>query len=195
MRGARSFGIALFFILSCKKVEPVQRAAPIETASAPVIASSAPTASAAASEEPVPVASIAPSASASAASTLALIGHQAGYAPEDPRQVTGRPIKTPSIRQGAYITGKLPQEVVRRVVRRSFDRFRHCYEEGLRRNPTLTGKITAKYVIGRDGTVPAAQDGGSDLPDSAVVQKTLTYPQPEDGIVIVVFPVLFSPGE
>ena len=116
--------------------------------------------------------------------------------------MTGHPIKAPVIRQETItVTGKLPMEVVRRVVRQHFATFRTCYEDGLRKNPDLHGRISAKFVIGQEGTVAVAQDGGSDLPDSNVVQcvvqafKTFTYPKPEGGIVIVVFPLVFSPSE
>jgi hypothetical protein len=197
-RGARSFGIALFFILSssCKKTEPVQQVAPTETGLI-VVASSAPSASAStiASVEiaPEPIASAAPSIDVGG-----VIGHQAGYAPE--RFMIGRPMKTPAVRMGTItVNGRLPMEVVRRVARQGLGRFRACYEEGLRRNPSLQGRVTTKYVIGRDGNVVVAQDGGSDLPDANVVQciiqtfKTLNYPKPELGIATVAVPITFSP--
>jgi len=109
---------------------------------------------------------------------------------------------TPKIRQGELtVTGKLDTEIVRRVIRAHFAMLRTCYEDGLQGDPNLEGRVTTKFVIGRDGTVVTAQDGGSDLPNQNVVGcvrgaiKTLVFPKPEEGIVIVVFPVLFSPGE
>ncbi|MCL2723548.1 MAG: AgmX/PglI C-terminal domain-containing protein [Polyangiaceae bacterium] len=110
--------------------------------------------------------------------------------------------KSPSIRPGAVqVTGRLPQEVIQRVVRQNFGRFRTCYENGLRTNPNLQGRVAVKFVIDRSGGVSTAQEGGSDLPDQGVVScvvrsfTNLSFPQPEGGIVTVVFPINFSPGE
>ena len=45
-----------------------------------------------------------------------------------------------------------------------------CYQNGLKANPTLEGRVTVKFVIGRDGAVQLAADGGSDIPDAGVRQ-------------------------
>ncbi len=108
--------------------------------------------------------------------------------------------KAPTIRQGAItVNGRLPPEVISRIVRQNFGRFRLCYENGLRSNPTLQGRVATRLVIGRDGAVSQSSDGGSDLPDQAVVAcvvrsfGSLSFPQPEGGIVTVVYPVIFAP--
>jgi hypothetical protein len=99
------------------------------------------------------------------------------------------------------IGGHLPPEVIQRVVRQNFGKFRVCYEAGLRNNPSLTGRVNTKFVIGRDGSVNVSQDAGSDLPDQAVVScvvrayQQLSFPQPDNGIVTVSYPIMFSPGE
>lgn len=110
--------------------------------------------------------------------------------------------KAPSMTPGSTtLTGRLPREVVQRVIRQSFGRFRACYEGGLRNNPTLAGRVAVRFVIGRDGAVANVGNGGSDLPDSAVVScvvrsfSGLSFPAPEDGIVTVVYPLTFSPGQ
>jgi len=110
--------------------------------------------------------------------------------------------KSPTLRNGAVqVNGRLPPEVVQRIVRQNFGRFRLCYENGLRNNPNLQGRVAVKFVIGRSGEVTTAQDGGSDLPDQGVVScivrgvGNLSFPQPEGGIVTVVYPIVFSPGE
>ena len=42
--------------------------------------------------------------------------------------------------QGAtQVNGRLPPEVIQRIVRQNFGRFRLCYENGLRNNPNLAG--------------------------------------------------------
>ena len=75
-----------------------------------------------------------------------------------------------------------------------------CYETGLRANPNLSGRVTARFVIGRDGAVSNAANGGSDLPDAGVVSCViqafygLSFPTPDNGIVSVSYPIMFSPG-
>ena len=110
--------------------------------------------------------------------------------------------KAPSLRQGqTQVNGRLPPEVIQRIVRQNFGRFRLCYENGLRTNPSLAGRVAVKFVIDRSGAVSTAQDGGSDLPDQAAVQcvvrgfGNLSFPQPEGGIVTVVYPIIFNPGD
>ena len=109
--------------------------------------------------------------------------------------------KPPQVRMGATtVSGRLPAEVIQRIVRQNFGRFRLCYENGLKNNPSLTGRVSVRFVIGRDGAVANVGNGGSDLPDSAVVNcvvrsfSGLSFPQPEGGIVTVVYPISFSPG-
>jgi hypothetical protein len=110
--------------------------------------------------------------------------------------------RSPSLRQGAtQVNGRLPPEVIQRIVRQNFGRFRLCYENGLRTNPNLQGRVAVKFVIDRSGAVSTAQDGGSDLPDQGVVScvvrgfGNLSFPQPEGGIVTVVYPIIFNPGD
>jgi len=107
----------------------------------------------------------------------------------------------PKIRMGEMVvSGRLPPEVIRRIVRQNFGRFRLCYENGLRNNPNLQGRVATRFIIGRDGMVGLVQNGGSDMPDSGVVAcvvrayNGLSFPMPEDGTVSVVSPIMFSPG-
>ncbi len=109
--------------------------------------------------------------------------------------------RAPKVRMGATtVNGRLPPEVIQRIVRQNFGRFRMCYEQGMARNPNLEGRVGVRFVIGRDGAVSNVGNGGSDLPDSAVVSCVisafygLSFPQPEGGIVSVTYPIMFSPG-
>jgi hypothetical protein len=109
--------------------------------------------------------------------------------------------KPPQVRMGAtQVSGRLPPEVIQRIVRQNFGRFRLCYENGLRNNPNLTGRVSVRFVIGRDGAVSQVANGGSDMPDGGVVGCVvrafygLSFPQPEGGIVTVTYPIMFSPG-
>lgn len=109
--------------------------------------------------------------------------------------------RAPKVRMGqTTVSGRLPPEVIQRIVRQNYGRFRMCYEQGLSRNPNLEGRVQVRFVIGRDGSVSNVQNGGSDLPDSGVVSCVisayygLSFPQPEGGIVTVVYPIMFAPG-
>lgn len=111
------------------------------------------------------------------------------------------PRRHPQMTVGAtQVSGRLPPEVIMRVVRQNFSRFRLCYENGLRANSNLQGRVSVRFVINRDGGVSNVSNGGSDMPDSAVVGCTvrafygLRFPQPEGGIVTVTYPIMFAPG-
>jgi len=100
---------------------------------------------------------------------------------------------------GLDVSGRIPPEVVQRIVRQNYGRFRMCYENGLRSNPNLGGRVMTRFVIGRDGSVANASNGGSDLADSGVVSCVvsafygLSFPSPENGVVRVSYPITFSP--
>jgi hypothetical protein len=109
--------------------------------------------------------------------------------------------RAPELRTAAIsVSGRLPPEAIQRVVRQNHGRLTACYQEGLGRNPTLEGRVSVRFVIAREGSVASAANGGSDLPDSKVVDCVvrayygLSFPPPEGGIVTVVYPILFLPG-
>ncbi len=108
--------------------------------------------------------------------------------------------KPPSVRMGVVsVSGRLPPEVIQRIVRQSFGRFRLCYENGLRSNPDLQGRVGVRFTIGLDGNVGSVANGGSDLPDSNVVACVLRsfgglmFPAPDGGTVLVTYPINFAP--
>jgi hypothetical protein len=112
-----------------------------------------------------------------------------------------KPKGAPKVRmEPTTVSGRLPPEVIQRIVRQNYGRFRMCYEQGLARNPNLEGRVAIRFVIGRDGAVSNVSSGGADLADSGAVSCVLSafyglsFPQPEDGVVRVVYPIAFSPG-
>lgn len=114
----------------------------------------------------------------------------------------GHVAKAPIMRNPTVSTnGRLPPEVIQRIVRQNFGRFRLCYETGLRQNPSLSGRVSTSFVIARDGSVSQSQDSGSDLPDQGVVScivrsfQNLSFPAPEGGIATVTYPIVLAPGE
>ncbi|HVK67488.1 MAG TPA: AgmX/PglI C-terminal domain-containing protein, partial [Polyangium sp.] len=114
----------------------------------------------------------------------------------------GRSLAAPTLRMGATsVSGRLPPAVIQRIVRQNFGRFRFCYEKGLKSNPNLTGRVVARFVIGRNGSIVSVGNGGSDLPNAEVVNcvlsgfRGLSFPEPEGGVVTVTYPIQFSPGD
>ncbi len=129
-------------------------------------------------------------------------GNGQGFGNGHGRLSGARLTRAPTLRQGAVqVNGRLPAEVIQRIVRQNFGRFRLCYENGLRTNPNLAGRVSVKFVIDRSGSVAKAEDGGSEIPDPAVVScvargfGNLSFPQPEGGVVTVVYPIIFNPGD
>ncbi len=142
-----------------------------------------------------PLAQAAPAANVPVSKTTA----SAASVPATP--LRNAPAKPAAVQGGAaHVADRLPPEVISRIVRANMGRFRLCYENGLRSNPSLKGKVTTRFVIDRSGAVSTAADGGSDLPDRQVVQcvvrgfANLSFPQPEGGVVTVSYPIVFNPG-
>jgi hypothetical protein len=108
----------------------------------------------------------------------------------------------PTLRQGPVVVkGSLPPEVVQRIVRQNYGRIRLCYEASLRSSPTLAGRVTTRFAIGRDGTVTSVADAGSTLADKTVVScierafNSLSFPQPENNTTVtVVYSVDLAPN-
>jgi hypothetical protein len=93
----------------------------------------------------------------------------------------------------------LPPEVIRRIVRQNFGRFRLCYENGLRTDPTLAGSVRTRFVIESDGAVGTVSDAGSLMSDAGVVacvQRAfggLAFPEPSGGSMAVTYSLSFAP--
>jgi hypothetical protein len=129
-------------------------------------------------------------------------GLEGGFGNSLGRTPPGHHTRVPRMRPdgSTSVSGHLPAEVVQRIVRQNFGRFRMCYEQGLTRNPNLQGRVAVRFVIGRDGAVSRVQNAGSDMPDSGVVSCVvsayygLSFPAPENGIVTVGYPIMFTPG-
>jgi hypothetical protein len=84
-------------------------------------------------------------------------------------------------------------------MRMNMGRFRGCYEHALRQRPALRGRAQLRFVISRDGSVSTARvDGLEHAPELAqcLAKKAygLTFPQPEGGVVTVVYPLALTPS-
>jgi hypothetical protein len=94
--------------------------------------------------------------------------------------------------------GRLPLEVIQKVVLEASPNVRACYEDGLGRNPNLKGTIVVRLIIERDGSVARVSLDDVTLPDckvAACVRETvpkLSFPAPEGGPVTVIYPIRFK---
>ncbi|APR86199.1 Hypothetical protein A7982_11548 [Minicystis rosea] len=115
----------------------------------------------------------------------------------DPRT----PFVTAQIQRGnVTVNGALPLTAVQRTVQERHARFRRCYEIALSTYPNLAGRISMRFVIGRDGQVTSTSIT-SDLGDANLVAcvesaaSGLSFPEPDGGTVTVVYPIQLSPPE
>lgn len=120
----------------------------------------------------------------------------------DHGRLTGSRASRPSFRMRAAtptVSGRLPPQVIQRIVRQNHGRFRLCYEKGLGANPSLSGRVSVRFVIGRNGAVSNVANAGATLASSDVVSCVvrafygLSFPQPEGGLVTVTYPLAFTP--
>ncbi|MCB9758952.1 MAG: energy transducer TonB [Alphaproteobacteria bacterium] len=101
----------------------------------------------------------------------------------------------------SIVVGALDRAQIDAVMKRNLSRFRYCYQRELTRDPTLSGKITLSFAIAKDGHVSSANVKSSSLGSEPVEScmlstvRTLTFPEPKGGgVVIVSYPFLFSQG-
>jgi hypothetical protein len=99
------------------------------------------------------------------------------------------------------VTGKLPAEVIKRIVRQNDMRWRACWVDASRHG--LSGTVTVRFVIDRSGSAsPGVQDPAAvatDISDTGFVDCVvatfgrLSFPQPDEGTVTVVYQTVFVP--
>lgn len=115
-----------------------------------------------------------------------------GAGKRGPRPATSEP----KVTLGTHVViGKLPADVVLRVVRLHLAQVRSCYEKILTTRPGVSGALGLEIVITSNGDVASATATGvaPDL-ESCVHQRAITwkFPKPEDGIVKVTVSMTFT---
>jgi TonB family protein len=100
------------------------------------------------------------------------------------------------------LTGPMPKEIIRRVIRQHQKQVRYCYEKALVKNPKLAGTLKIKFTIGPKGAVTQASVEADSVGSEALagcVQKTvqrMKFPAPKGGgIVVVRYPFVFKTAE
>lgn len=96
-------------------------------------------------------------------------------------------------------SGGLSADAIRRVVARNISQVRHCYEQGLQRDPSLAGRVTVAFIIGPNGAVLSSRADASGIADPGVAGcvgssvRRWSFPQPEGGRTVSVrFPFTLS---
>ena len=180
--------LLVVLLVACKREEdPAQQTTTTATATAPAVTSAGPTQLVALTQPVDSAAATAPAATLTPTLTP-----------------TQAPTQTPSARVASVVVGNvtasgLTPESVKTVVQRNVTRYRACYETGLRANPALRGRVTARFTIDADGSIESAEDAGSDIPDATVTScvfgtfGALAFPQPEGGSATATVPLIFSP--
>jgi len=102
-----------------------------------------------------------------------------------------------SLQMGTVVSPKLPPEVISRIVRQNFGRYKLCAQK-VPGSARPVGRVVAKIAIAADGSVTSVQDDGSDLANrdttACILKATelLAFPQPEGGATTVRVPMIFA---
>jgi TonB family protein len=114
-----------------------------------------------------------------------------------------REARVPVLRQHeADVHGSLSKEVIRRTIQRRLNEVRYCYESGLARDPSLSGRLAVSFLIAPSGVVQQTAIAESTLGNRAVSDcvaaavRRLSFPAPEGGgYVRVTYPFSFTASE
>jgi len=97
-------------------------------------------------------------------------------------------------------TGTLSSDRIQRTVRRRRGALKSCYESELKKDPSLSGKITVRFTIQPSGRVSVAKITENTMGSSAVGRcissqvKRWRFDKPSGGEVTVAFPFYFKPS-
>lgn len=108
----------------------------------------------------------------------------------------------PKIPSDAIFIGvALDRSLIDAVIKRNSNQIRNCYQRELTRDPSLGGKIVAKFTISGDGSVSKSEikssSMGSAAVESCIAERIMRFQFPEPkggGVVIVSYPFMFSQG-
>lgn len=128
------------------------------------------------------------------ASRLPVAAADPGKALDPQQRDRVAPRHIPTLQQGELtVTDGVPVEVVRRIVRQNFGRFRLCYENALRTAPSLAGTVVVGFVIDKSGSATRAEASkDSTIADPqmrACVARgfgNLSFPEPEHAASVTV---------
>ncbi len=94
--------------------------------------------------------------------------------------------------QEAVVASGLDRDAIAAVIARNQGQVRFCYEQGLRQDPSLSGRVVVDFVIGGNGLVKSSKILNSSL-GSAMVEdcislrlKSWKFPLPDGGVDVKV---------
>ena len=136
-----------------------------------------------------------------AAATVVTPPPSASAAPADRPDFERKRTGGPKARAGAaQITGDILHESVHRPIRESLPSLVGCYEEGIKKNAQLKGRIMFSFTIDASGAAKEVKPD-AEMKDKSVIDcatrivSGLTFGKPKAGLVTVRYPILFSPGD
>lgn len=111
----------------------------------------------------------------------------------------------PRVRQARpEVVGTLDRDIIRRIVRAHVNEVRHCYNEGLSADPTLSGRVSIQFTIGNAGKVLESVVAASTLEEDDAEEGVATcistavkrwhFPKVEGEAVVVTYPFVLTPG-
>jgi hypothetical protein len=98
----------------------------------------------------------------------------------------------------ASVSGHVPADAVRRVVRRHTTAIRGAYETGLKRDTTLAGRLVLEWTLGPDGKVLEVKVITDELGDEQVVEailriiRRMRFPATGQEKTTIRYPFVFS---
>ena len=129
---------------------------------------------------------------------IGTFGHGSGAETDSSYGSGSGQIRTPSATpQPPTLSGNLPPELIQRVIRRNMNRIKDCYEQELAKTPELKGRLSVRFLIGRNGSVMSINVASADPPMQSVagctvrILRTLHFPEPNGGVVSVTYPFIF----
>ena len=95
------------------------------------------------------------------------------------------------------VKGELDAGAVKRVLRASLGRFKHCYSLELQKNGAAGGELRMKFVVNSSGAVATASPlkrTVSSAMASCITNgyRALKFPSPAKGLAMVEVPMTFS---
>lgn len=98
------------------------------------------------------------------------------------------------------VDGNLDPKQITAAIKSRLPGIKQCYEQALKRNPKLAGKIVITFVIDENGRVAEARVDSDSLGDGQVASciaglvKRVRFPKPDSGTVQASFPFVFTPA-
>lgn len=127
-------------------------------------------------------------------------GGAGGYGTTSIASGEGKGLSTIPISNDMVLDGGLDAYVVQATIAKYLNQVRACYEQGLQKNPGLTGKVTVNFEVSGQGTLNYSRVKSSTLGHPGV-EKCITtkmmnwiFPKPRGGVnVPITYPFLLRP--